>query len=66
MPELNVATYSESFDIADAGNSFMCNLTFVNVHLFRDVMETYGPNLKDQDGKEMENYQSLLDKKIYG
>ena len=66
VPELDVATYSNEFDIADAGNSFMCNLTFVNVHLFRDVMETYGPNLKDQDGKEMENYQSLLDKKIYG
>ena len=66
VPELTVATYSNGFDIADAGNSFMCNLTFVNVHLFRDVMETYGPNLKDQDGKEMENYQSLLDKKIYG
>lgn len=66
VPELTVATYSEGFDIADAGNSFMCNLTFVNVHLFRDIMETFAPDLKDQDGKEMENYQLLLDKKIYG
>lgn len=66
VPELTVATYSEGFDIADAGNSFMCNLTFVNVHLFRDVMETFAPDLTDLNGKEMEKYQSLLDKKIYG
>lgn len=66
VPELNVATYSEGFDIADAGNSFMCNLTFVNVNLFRDLMEFYAPELNDLNGREMEMYQSLLNKRIYG
>lgn len=66
VPELTVATIREGFDIADAGNTFMCNLTFVNSNLFRDVMENHAPELNSQDGKEIEKYRSLLTKKIYG
>lgn len=66
IPDLSVAAYSEDFDIADADNSFLCNLTFVNGHLFRDVMENKGSDIKKAKGKEMETYKSFLEKRIYG
>ena len=66
IPDLSVASYSEDFDIADAGNTFLCNLTFVNSHLFRDLMENRGAVIKQAVGKERETYKSLLEKRIYG
>lgn len=66
IPDLSVASYSEDFDIADAGNTFLCNLTFVNSHLFRDLMESKGAEIKQAAGKEIETYKSLLEKRIYG
>lgn len=66
VPDISNATSSEEFDIADGGAKCMNNLTFVNCHLFRDVMELNGPTLKDLGGKELETYQSLLNEKVYG
>ena len=66
IPDLSVADYSEDFDIADAGNTFLCNLTFVNSHLFRDVMESNGTMIKQAIGEEKDYYKSILEKKIYG
>lgn len=64
VPDLSVANGNEDFDIADGGQGFMNNLTFVNCHLFRDVMESNGPALKGKDA--MAKYQSLLKQYIYG
>lgn len=64
VPDLSVANGNEEFDIADGGRAFMNNLTFVNCHLFRDVMEYNGPALKGGDAKA--KYQSLLKQCIYG
>ncbi len=64
VPDLSVANGNEEFDIADGGRAFMNNLTFVNCHLFRDVMEYNGPALKGDDAKA--KYQSLLKQYIYG
>lgn len=64
VPDLSVAYGSEEFDIADGGKGFMNNLTFINCHIFRDVMEFYGPNLKAPDS--MVKYKDLLKKYIYG
>lgn len=66
VPDISNATSSEDFDIADAGAKCMNNLTFVNCHLFRDVMEQNGPQLKNLNGKEMEKYKSLIMNMIYG
>lgn len=66
IPDLSIAAYSDEFDIADADNSFLCNLTFVNSHLFRDMMESKGAEIKDANGEAMELYKSLLEKRIYG
>ena len=64
VPDLSVANGNDEFDIADGGRAFMNNLTFVNCHLFRDVMEYNGPALKGDDAKN--KYQSLLKQYIYG
>jgi len=64
VPDLSVAYGSEEFDIADGGRAFMNNLTFVNCHLFRDIMVYHGPELKVTN--PMVKYTELLKHYIYG